>query len=162
MPKAISNTSPLLYLYRIGEIELLPRLFDEVWSVPAVVEELQAGKIGGYDVPSAGAYAWLQIMSPQQVPSEWLASDLGKGELETMALALALEHQENVVILDDALARRIAQAAGLTVWGTLRVLLEAKQRKLLPTMSSVVDELRRSGMWISDDVRQRILKLAGE
>ena len=160
MSKAISNTSPLLYLYRIGKIELLPRLFDEVLSVPAVVEELEAGKRKGYDVPSVEMYAWLRVMSPQQVPSEWLASDLGKGELETMALAL--EHQEKVVILDDALARRIAQAAGLEVWGTLRVLLEAKKRKLLPTMSGVVDELRQSGMWISDDVRQRIMKLAGE
>ena len=160
MSEAISNTSPLLYLYRIGKIELLPRLFDEVLTVPAVVEELKAGRRKGYDVPSAEMYAWLQIMSPQQVPSEWLASDLGKGELETMALAL--EYREKVVILDDALARRIAQAAGLKVWGTLRVLLEAKKRKLLPTISIVVDELKQSGMWISDDVRQRIMKLAGE
>ena len=160
MSKAISNTSPLLYLYRIGKIELLPRLFDEVLTVPAVVKELKEGKRKGYDVPSTEMYDWLEIVSSQQVPSEWLASDLGKGELETMALAL--EHQEKVVILDDALARRIARAAGLKVWGTLRVLLEAKKRKLLPTMSAVVDELRQSGMWISDEVRQRIMKLAGE
>ena len=111
-------------------------------------------------MPLAEMYAWLQIMSPKQVSSEWLASDLGKGELETMALAL--EHREKVVILDDALARRIAQSAGLNVWGTLRVLLEAKKRKLLPAMSVVIDELRQSGMWISDDVCRRVMKLAGE
>ena len=160
MSKAISNTSPLLYLYRIGKIELLPRLFEEVLTVPAVVDELKQGKEKGYDVPSAEMYEWLQVVSPREVPSEWLASDLGKGELETMALAL--EHRERVVVIDDALARRIAQAAGLKVWGTLRVLLEAKQRDWLPTMSTMVDELRRSGMWISDDVRQRIMELAGE
>ena len=90
----------------------------------------------------------------------WLVSDLGKGELETMALAL--EHQEKVVILDDALARRIARAAGLEVWGTLRVLLEAKKMGMIPAVTSVIDDLRDSGMWISDDIRQRILKLAGE
>jgi len=28
MPKAISNTAPLLYLYRIGVVEWLPELFD--------------------------------------------------------------------------------------------------------------------------------------
>ena len=160
MSKSITNTSPLLYLYRIGKIELLQRLFDEVLTVPAVIDELKQGKKKGYDVPSAGMYAWLQIVPPHQVPSEWLASDLGKGELETMALAL--EHREKVVILDDALARRIAQVAGLKVWGTLRVLLEAKNKRLLPTMSIVIDELRQSGMWISDDVSQRIMKLAGE
>jgi len=147
-------------LYRINRIDLLPRLFDEVFTVPAVVDELRQGKAKGYDVPVAEQYTWLQVASPKRVPSEWLASDLGRGELETMALAL--EHREKVVILDDALARRIAKAAGLEVWGTLRVLLEAKIRQMIPEMSSVVDELKQSGMWISDDVRQRILKLAGE
>jgi len=32
MLKAISNTSPLLYLYRIGGIEWLPKIFDKVWT----------------------------------------------------------------------------------------------------------------------------------
>ena len=160
MPEAISNTSPLLYLYRIGKIELLPRLFERVWTVPAVVEELRQGKEKGYDVPLASAYEWLQVVSPFRVPFEWLASDLGKGELETMALAL--EHREKVVILDDALARRIARAAGLEVWGTLRVLLEAKKKSWIPAMSAIIDDLRMSGMWISDDVSQRIMKLADE
>ena len=60
------------------------------------------------------------------MPSEWLATDLGPGELA--ALALALENPGRIVLLDDALARRVAEAAGLTVWGTLRVFLEAKPK----------------------------------
>jgi predicted nucleic acid-binding protein len=51
MPKAISNTSPLLYLYRIGGIGWLPKLFDEIWMPEAVRNELQAGRSKGYDVP---------------------------------------------------------------------------------------------------------------
>ena len=46
------------------------------------------------------------------MPSEWLSLDLGAGELDTMALAL--ENQDHVVLLDDEFARRVAQAAGLT------------------------------------------------
>ncbi len=111
-------------------------------------------------MPQPKMYDWLQVATPQSLPPEWLSVDLGKGELETMALAL--EHQGKIVILDDVLARKIAQAAGLEVWGTLRVLLEAKKQGLLPLMSLAVDELRNSGMWISDEIRQRILKLAGE
>ena len=160
MAKAVTDTSPLLYLYRIGKVDILPQVFEEVLTVPAVVSELAEGQAKGYEVPKPEEYNWLRVVSPQKMPSEWLASDLGKGELETMALAL--EHQEKVVILDDVLARRIAQAAGLEVWGTLRVLLEAKRQGLLSSMSSAVDELKDSGMWISDDIRQRILKLADE
>jgi predicted nucleic acid-binding protein len=124
MPNAISNTSPLLYLHRIGSIHWLPQLFDEVWTPEAVRTELQAGR--------------------------------------TAAMALALENQDRVVLLDDMLARRTAQAAGLQVWGTLKILLEAKSHGLIDTVEPYVTQLRDSGMWISAEVKQRILKLAGE
>ncbi len=64
--------------------------------------------------------------------------------------------------VDDALARRIAHSAGLTVWGTLRVLLEAKKLGLATEIAPLVDKLESSGMWISGDIRRRILMLAGE
>jgi len=160
MPEAVSNTSPLLYLYRIGRIEVLAQIFGAVWTVPAVVAELAEGQKQGYEVPNSAEYGWLRVKSPQSVPSEWLARDLGRGEIE--AIALALEQPGSIVILDDALARRIAQAAGLEVWGTLRVPLEAKKRKFVPAIAPIVDELRTSGMWISEDVRRRILALSGE
>ena len=124
MPEAVCNTSPLLYLYRIEAINWLARLFSEIWIPNAVVRELQEGRQRGYDVPDPGDYDWLIIVEPRSVPSEWLTLDLGRGELATMALAL--ENPRRIVLLDDGLARRIAKAAGLEVWGTLRVLLEAK------------------------------------
>ncbi|MBC8228197.1 DUF3368 domain-containing protein [bacterium] len=160
MHNAISNTSPLLYLYRIGAIEWLPRLFGEIRTPRAVLDEVSEGRKRGYDVPLLKSYDWLKIIEPSSVPSEWLSLDLGAGELETMALAL--ENPERVVILDDALARRIAQAAGLKVWGTLKVLLEAKEQGITKTISPHVEQLKSSGMWISEDIRLRILALAGE
>ena len=201
MPEAVSNTSPLLYLYRVGALEWLPRLFSEVWIPPAVVLELEEGRRKGCDVPDSGDYAWLRIVEPRAVPSEWLAVDLGAGELAAMRLlhkprrhlspsnawqndalnhrqahgfcgrhhivqqptmALALENPDRVVLLDDALARRIAQAAGLAVWGTLKVLLEAKAEGLTASLEPLIERLKDAGMWISDDIRRRVLALAGE
>ena len=93
MPKAISNTSPLLYLYRVGAIRWFPKLFDEIWTPNAVKNELLAGKSKGYDVPDPSDYAWLKIVNPKSMPSEWLALDLGAGEIA--AMALALENQKS-------------------------------------------------------------------
>ncbi len=160
MPNAITNTSPLLYLYRANRIEWLPQLFSEVWTPNAVIEELKEGQKRGYDVPFAQNYAWLKITTPSSMPSEWLTLDLGKGELETMALAL--ENKDRIVILDDALARKIAQAAGIEVWGTLKVLLEAKVQGLTDSIAPDINHLRETGMWISAGVHRRVLKLAGE
>ena len=160
MPKVISNTSPLLYLYRIGGIDWLPRLFDEVWIPEAVRNELQAGRSKGYDVPNPDDYSWLNSVNPKSTPSEWLALDLGAGEIT--AMALALENPNRVVLLDDMLARRTAQVAGLEVWGTLKVLLEAKSQGLVDKIEPYVTKLMDSGMWVTAEVKQRILKLAGE
>ena len=160
MLKAISNTSPLLYLYRIGAINWLPELFDEVWIPEAVKNELLAGRSKGYDVPNPDDYPWLSVVNPKSMPSEWLALDLGVGEIA--AMALALENPKRIVLLDDMLARRTAQVAGLQVWGTLKVLLEAKSRGLVDKIEPYITKLSESGMWVSAEVRQRILKLAGE
>lgn len=59
-------------------------------------------------------------------------------------------------------ARRIAQAAGLSVWGTLRVLVEAKSRGWIDSVGVHVDRLEAAGMWMSTAIRRRILALAGE
>lgn len=160
MPKVISNTSPLLYLYRIGGIEWLPKLFDEVLTPEAVRKELIAGQSKGYDVPDITKYDWIRIVNPKSMPSEWLALDLGAGELA--AMALVLENRQHIILLDDMLARRTAIAAGLQVWGTLKILLEAKSQGLVSQIEPVIDHLNNSGMWISNEVKKKILFLAGE
>lgn len=158
--EAVSNTSPLLYLHRIQALHLLPALFKEIWTPGAVVQELRIGNEKGHNVPEVSTYPWLRVVEPRSVPSKWLASDLGPGELA--ALALALENPGKIVLLDDALARRVAEAAGLFVWGTLRVLLEGKSHGLIGEIAPSVDRLSQAGMRISPSIRQRVLALAGE
>jgi len=160
MARAICNTSPLLYLYRIKAIDLLPLLFEEVWVPEAVVEELSIGRRSGYDAPNPADYTWGEIANPRTAQSEWLATDLGPGELAV--LALALENPDCVVLLDDLMARRTARAAGLQVWGTLKVLLESKSRGFITSVEPFVNHLIEMGMWIDEDLRRRILTLAGE
>jgi predicted nucleic acid-binding protein len=160
MPEAISNTSPLLYLHRIDALRWLPQLFSEIWIPTAVVDELREGQRKGYDVPDVNEYVWIQVVDPRTTPSEWLSLDLGMGELS--AMALALENPTRIVLLDDLLARRTTRAAGLSVWGTLKILLEAKAKGLTESVEPFVKRLRDTGMWMSDDIRLRILALAGE
>jgi predicted nucleic acid-binding protein len=77
-------------------------------------------------------------------------------------MALAIENPDRVVLLDDQLARRTAQAAGLTVWGTLRVLLEGKHKGLTDRVEPLVARLAENGLWMSTELQHRILALADE
>lgn len=88
MAEAISNTSPLLYLYRVGVMGWPTKLFQSVWVPGSVVLELAEGRRQGHDVPAPSSYGWLEVVEPKLMPSEWLALDLGRGGLGAMALAL--------------------------------------------------------------------------
>jgi len=160
MQNAISNTSPLVYLHRIDSLSWLTEIFSSVWIPQQVIDELNEGHKRGYNVPIEKHLEWAEIVKPEQMPAEWFALDLGVGEVA--AMSLGLENPDRVVILDDLLARRTAQAADLQVWGTLRVLLEAKSLELIPEVSSYIEQLDSSGMYISANVKQRIRQLAGE
>ena len=127
----------------------------------AVVIELAEGQRRGFDVPDLAVYPWLQVVEPVTIPIEITHLDLGNGESAVLALALS-NQRDRLLLLDDGAARRSAQNLGFTVWGTLKILLVAKSQGLTDRIAPLIDGLENSGMWISQDLRQRVLDLAGE
>lgn len=161
MNRAACSVSPIIYLYRIGALEWLPKLFDEIWMPSVVLEDLLQGRFIGYDVPSPFNLPWVQYEDPQvTIPSAWMALDLSSGEVA--AMSLAFENPDTIVLLDEPMGRRAAQVAGIKYWGTLQILLEAKLHGLTDNVALYVDRLHKAGIWLTSDARQRILKLAGE
>lgn len=161
MIRAACSVSPILYLYRINALVWLPKMFDEIWMPSVVMDDLLDAKFIGHDVPSPFDLPWVQYRDPQlTVPSAWVSLDLSSGEVA--AMSLAFENQDCVVLLDDPLARRAARSVGLQYWGTIRILLEAKARGLIPEIAPYVDRLASSSLLLSDENRRRILTLAKE
>ncbi len=158
--EAVTNTSPLLYLHRTGLLHQLPKIFEEIWTPQAVLQELEAGRQRGYEVPLRKNYPWLKQINPAVIPPEWLFLELGAGELATMALTR--EFPDKIVLLDDNDARAVAKAEGVQVWGTLKVILDFKTHGIVKELAPIIQQLRGSGMWISDKIELRILRLAGE
>jgi predicted nucleic acid-binding protein len=162
MPESytFSNTSPLLYLHLINQLDLLPQLYGTVHIPPAVDAELQAGAERGVDVPRVPALSWLQIMPLASAHSIPMVMDLGRGEAEV--IALGLEYPDSRLILDDTLARRIARLQALRITGTVGVVVKAKQSGLLPTVAPILSALREAGLWLSDRLVADVLQQAGE
>jgi hypothetical protein len=52
MSKGVCSVSPVIYLYRIGILDWLPKMFDEVYMPSIVLDDLLEGRFIGYDVPS--------------------------------------------------------------------------------------------------------------
>jgi len=45
-------------------------------AVSPLVVELSEGRRRGYDVPDPADLAWLHLVDPQGIPSEWLAPEV--------------------------------------------------------------------------------------
>jgi predicted nucleic acid-binding protein len=89
-----------------------------------------------------------------------LATDLGPGE--TQVLMLALEVPEAVAVLDDALARQVAEALNLKLTGTLGLLIDAKRAGLVSAVGPLLDQLQALRFHLAMHTRIAVLKLAGE
>lgn len=88
------------------------------------------------------------------------AIQLGAGE--SNVLWLALEIPGSIALLDDRLARRVAGELGISLTGTLGILLDAKQRGLISAVTPILDDLERHEFNMSPRIRRSILKAAGE
>lgn len=156
----IVNTSPLLYLYQVDCLELLQQLYGTITVPPAVLQELETGKLQGVDVPEANSIEWIQIRPVASATIIPAVIDLGQGEAEV--IALGLENPGSLLVFDDSLARRIADLYGLKYTGTLGVLVKAKQSGYLSAVAPVINMLRSKGMWLTDKIISDVLRLSGE
>ena len=160
MPDVISNTSPLQYLYQLDLLSILPALAGSVWVPPAVVEELAAGRAAGVRLPDPETLPWVKVRRPVGEVALPLVNDLGPGETEV--LMLALELHDAVVVLDDGLARQVAETLRLPLTGTLGLLLDAKRKGLVPAVVPLLDQLHALRFRVSASTRAAVLRLAGE
>ena len=91
---------------------------------------------------------------------EMFTSALHDGEVEV--ILLAKEVDAALVIMDDGLARRHAKYLGLTVTGTVGVLLRAKSAGIITELTPILDNLIQNNFYISDNLYCEVLSIAGE
>lgn len=154
----VSDSSVLINLAWIQQLDLLPRLYGEVIVPMAVWQEVVADgadKPGAEEVKTA---VWLQVKEPEnKALIHALRQDLDAGEAE--AIALAIEQNADLLLMDERIGRAAAQHFDLPVIGLIGILIAAKQKKLLPEIKSNLDRLRRqAGFYISETLYQRILR----
>lgn len=147
----VVNSTPLIALSLVGQLDLLPALFNEILVPSSVNDEvvLQGrGRPGAKEIAQA---EWLIVRKPATVsplPPELLGLD--QGELDV--ILLAQEVKADWVIIDEKLGRKIARAMGLQVKGTLGVLLLAHRVGLISKQEGLaaVRELAQSSVRLSD------------
>jgi predicted nucleic acid-binding protein len=147
-------------LHQVGLLDILPTLADGVIVPQAVQQEIEIGLKRGVNLPKLEELDWLEVRLPQTAAAVPLISDLGPGEVQVLMLALELPGA--IAVLDDGLARSVAEMLDLPITGTLGLLLDAKRANLVPTVGPVLDQLEALRFRLASDTRATVLKMAGE
>jgi len=146
MPNIISNTSCLIVLDNIGMLDVLKELYGKVFITEEVSKEF------GKTVPD-----WIEVRKVSDNKYLKLMKNfVYLGEAST--IALAVETDDIVIILDDLKARKLAQKLNLKITGTIGVLVKARKRNIITSTQEVLNKLRNEGFRISDEIEKEFLK----
>lgn len=160
MTVIVSDTSPIRSLAFLGRLDLLRFIYGQIIVPPAVAGELAFG----HSRPEVTIvdFEFLTVRAPasaQRVMELRGQVDLGEAE----AIALAEEHADCLILIDERRGRRLAKSLGLDVVGTVGIVLEAKQRGLIPEAGPLLKRLRdENDFYLSDSLIRSALATVGE
>lgn len=158
----VSNTSPIMNLAIIGQLNLLNRLYGKVFIPEAVFQELSAVDSEENGLLKIQSRSWIEkrfITNRSLVDALLLDLDVGEAE----AIVLAKEVNADLLLIDERRGRKIASRLGLKVIGLLGMLIEVKHRGFVSRVKPILDELiEKAGFWISSQFYKRVLCEAGE
>ena len=146
----ISDTSTLIILHKIKELNILKQVYGALITTPEIAQEF------GEKLPD-----WITLQSvTDQKYQRFLETQVDRGEAS--AIALAAELEDVTLLLDDLKARKLALKLKLKTTGALGVIHKAKQMSIIPKVKPLIDKLLLTNFRISNNIIDEILKLNNE
>ena len=145
------DASCLIALTNIGELSLLAKTFDQ----PIATTALVASEFGSELPP------FVRIIDLKDLSTfEALKKTLDDGEASLIALARTMP--DSLLVLDDAKARQTASSYGLSMIGTLGIIVLAKEKSVIAHGAPYLQQLKTAGFRISSQLEQTVLNALGE
>jgi len=163
---AVSDSTPLIYLAKIGRLSLLSGVFKRVHVPEAVLDEaVTQGKalnmVDAFIIERAvGDWINVERVKPE-VDAEYSFIDtnsrLGAGEKEVLKLCKQLGAL--YFVADDREARRVSKVLNVRPVGTLGILVEARKQGLITRAEALqtLEDLMKAGFRMSVLVYRRVL-----
>lgn len=157
----IADAGPLIVLSRIGQLNLLPQVFGEVWVTEVMRHELLGqGAFPGQAEIAAALEHWLHSAPVDLNNWHTINPDIDPGEASS--ICLAERYPNSLLVIDDKAGRLEAQARGLRYIGLAGIVRRAKQVGLIDAVRPLLEALRYAGYFLSDALMREILRSVGE
>lgn len=159
--RVVTNTSPLIFLAKIGLLDLLTRLYEKLVIPAGVVEEISQWESADTRIIRNWiGMSEVKVLSPDRGYLKEIPQNLGQGERQ--CIAIAEQMSADLVILDDAEGRALARSLRISITGTIGCIVEAYEAGYVGSIRHELDRLREEGMWLSEDLYDRVLEDVGE
>jgi len=146
----ISDTSCLIILHKIGELDLLRKVYDSVSTTLEVAKEYSE------ELPEWIIIEKVKDKKYQEILETYV--DLG----EASAIALAKEMDSPLLLLDDLKARKLATKLKLRYTGTLGVIHRAKEMGIIEKVKPIIEKLLLTDFRISESILTELLRKNNE
>jgi predicted nucleic acid-binding protein len=158
----VADAGPLIALGRIGRLDLLRSLYPCVRVPAAVWHEVvtEGERLPGATTLAAAEWVERQDDRPLDPLFLSLLGSLDRGE--AAAITCAVAGRADLLLIDECKGRAAARRLGLTVKGTLGVLLAARRGGYIEALAPSIEALRAAGIHLSDGLVAEILRAAGE
>ncbi|TRW91964.1 DUF3368 domain-containing protein [Candidatus Methylobacter oryzae] len=154
----IADSSALVALSVCDSLSLLDALFGQVKVPQAVYDEICIANKA--EAHALHTYLTEKVCNASTIFDIERPNGLGKGELD--AINLYKQLSADLLLIDDAKAKKVAYLNNIEVMGSLGVLLLAKKKGLIVAIKPSLSKLRCSDIFISNDLLDQVLVVAGE
>ncbi len=158
----VSDTTTISNLIQIEELHLLKLLFEEILVPEAVYQELSILSDIKQAFDKEIRSGWIKVNDSFHNSDLFneLSKTLHNGEAEAIVLAVQLD--ADYLIIDEKDGRKLALSLEVTIIGTIGILIKAKQKGLIESIQTKMDELRDVGFWISNSLYNKVVAIERE
>lgn len=157
----ISDTTPLISLMKIDQLNLLNYLFGEVQIPSAVFEELISNSRfpdESRQIRECPFIKKINVTDKNAVNLLRRSTGLDAGESEAIILSDSIP--ASLLLMDEAKGREVAAQMGIQLMGTIGILLIANNGNLLSKdqVLECIETLKITGRHISDKLYKQLIK----
>jgi predicted nucleic acid-binding protein len=136
----VADTSCLIFFHKFVGFELLRMIFNSISVTKIIADEFL------FELPE-----WIEVVDNSNnkvIQVLRLEVDLG----EASAIALCLDSENSLLIIDDLKGRKLAQQLDLNFVGSIGTILKAKELNLINDLKPIKEKIQKSNFRLSEEI----------
>lgn len=158
----ISDTTPIITLLKINQLDLLKELFGKVYIPDRVYKELIQDKrfINEANIIRNVDYILVEVLDEQEVQKVMISTNLDDGESAAICL-YEKQAEKSLLLIDEKRGRKVAKLRNINIIGTIGLLALAYKHNIRSKeqIKTIVEEIKIKRKSYTIELLDELLKI---